>query len=213
MDLVTRIYHALGGGAAALAVIVAFIAMIGALAGVVTSYFVAGRTVYINSITAERSKWIEKLRTNIATYSGLLAELSFTLLEQKLLSEKGSGSASMVINVLTKINNIASVVQLQLNPWNEIDKNLLRLIDSVVIRDGTDHLLVDRADKLLIAHSQWLLKAEWEKVKYEAHGGVYRWWHNDDDKKRLEKYRAWAAGEGELEQVIAQFAMEKARKA
>lgn len=213
MDIVTRIYHALGGGAAALAVIVALIAMVGALAGVVTSYLVAGRAVYINSITAERSKWIEKLRTSIGTYSGLLAELSFTLMGQKVLSETGSGTAPLVVNVLTKINNIASVVQLQLNPWNEIDKNLLRLIDSVVIRDRTDHLLVDKADKLLIAHSQWLLKAEWEKVKYEAHGGLYRWWNNNEDEKRLKKYRAWAAAEGSLDDVIAQFAKEKARKA
>lgn len=213
MDIVTRIYHVLGGGAAALAVIVALIALVGALAGVVTSYLVAGRAVYINSITAERSKWIEKLRTSIATYSGLLAELSFTLMGQKVLSEKGSGAASLVVNVLTKINNIASVIQLQLNPWNEIDKNLLRLIESVVIRDRTDHLLVDKADKLLIAHSQWLLKAEWEKVKYEAHGGLYRWWNNNEDKKRLKKYRAWAAAEGSLDDVIAQFAKEKAQKA
>lgn len=130
-----------------------------------------------------------------------------------MLSDKGSGAASLVVNVLTKINNIASVIQLQLTPWNEIDKNLLRLIDSVMIRDGTDHLLVDKADKLLITHSQWLLKAEWEKVKYEAHGGLYRWWNNNEDEKRLKKYRAWAAAEGSLDNVIAQFAKEKTRKA
>ncbi|MBD8469580.1 hypothetical protein [Sphingomonas sp. CFBP 8765] len=212
MDLVTRIYHALGGGAAALAVIVALIALVGALAGVLTSYLVAGRTVYINSITAERSKWIEKLRTNIAAHSGLLAELSFTLHGQKVVKNEGSGMASLVVNVLTKINNSAAIIQLQLNPWNEIDKNILSLIESIVIRDGTDHNLVDEADKLLIAHSQWLLKAEWEKVKYEAHGGFYRWWYNNDDEKRLKEYRAWVGKEGSLTDVLARFAKEKARK-
>jgi hypothetical protein len=49
---------------------VTIIAAIIALGGVVVSSFISklisGRTLYINAVTVERSKWIDKLRDNIA---------------------------------------------------------------------------------------------------------------------------------------------------
>lgn len=71
------------------------------------------------------------------------------------------------------------------------------------MRLSTDHALVDKADKLLISHSQWLLKAEWEKVKFEARGPFYRWFHRHDAKNRTAEYAAWAANDGDLAEVMA----------
>lgn len=62
-------------------VIVACVAAAASIAGAVITIFnvtitarttasVASRAVYINSVTAERSKWIDALRKSIADYSG-----------------------------------------------------------------------------------------------------------------------------------------------
>jgi hypothetical protein len=52
-----------------------------ALGGVIVSAFVSAlisrRTNYLNVVTAERSKWIEKLRGNLAKYSALAHTVSY----------------------------------------------------------------------------------------------------------------------------------------
>lgn len=208
-----RIVDWLDSGPGAATIAVGLLALVGVVTTVVTTYRVAGRTVYITSITAERSKWIDKLRTNLAAYSGLLAELSFALHDRGFFDAEYRERGDEIIAVLNRVNAVASVIQLQLNPWNVIDRHVLTLIDAVVIRRGTDQELVDRADKLLIQHSQWLLKAEWEKVKFEARGPVHRWWHADAERIRLNDYAAWAAKEGNLDDVVARFALERSRAA
>ena len=211
IELVRKSYAILGGGEAALAILVALIALVGALAGVVSSYVVSGRSVYINSITAERSKWIDKLRVNLAAYSALMAEQAFVLLQIKAAPGTVQADAAKLSDVLTRVNATASVIQLQLNPWGKIDENILKLVSSIVIRKSTEVELVQRADDLLIAHSQWLLKAEWEKVKFEAHGWWYRAFNFWRAGRRLRAYSKWAEDEGSLATVLADFAIEKAK--
>lgn len=211
MQALTYILKELGGGAAALAILVALIGLIGALGGAFTSYLVSGRSVYINSVTAERSKWIDKLRTNIATYSALLAETTFTLHEINTQPETVQINAAKVLNVLHRINAIVSILQLQLNPWGEIDKNILRLLSSVVFRTTTDHKLINRADELLITQSQWLLKAEWEKVKFEARSPIYRVLHRNAERRRSADYNIWSIQESGLESLLLSFEAEKAK--
>lgn len=204
------LYNLLGGGAGAASIMVAFIALVGAAAGALASYLVAGRAVYVNTITVERSKWIGALRQNIANYSTAVAQAGLRLAEYNHATDE-EGAARRVFDKLDEINQHASLIQLQLNPWGEIDKNILKLINSVVLRvDGSAGLLV-RLDELLIAHSQWLLKAEWEKVKYEAGGPLYRLIHEADERSRLAKYRQWASEEGAIEQLVNDLAVERDR--
>jgi hypothetical protein len=51
-----------------------------------------------------------------------------------------------------------------------VDRNLLRLVARLPLlsESAERHALLRRGDDLLIAHSQWLLKNEWENVKREA---------------------------------------------
>lgn len=205
----SRVYHLLDGAKGVVAILVACIAVIGVLTGAVTSYLVSGRTVYINSITAERSKWIEKLRVNLAAYSGGLAAVAFR--SNYLAPTAGVTEMLAARRELEALNHTASVIQLQLNPWGEIDRNILKLIDGIVIRTNTDVDLIDRADKLLIAHSQWLLKAEWEKVKFEARSPLYRATNGRSAKRRLREYQKWGQGEGAIDEMLAAFAIEKVK--
>lgn len=48
------------------AIIVAVIALVGVMTTAIASLLVSRRSTYLNAVTVERSKWIDKLRTNIA---------------------------------------------------------------------------------------------------------------------------------------------------
>jgi hypothetical protein len=50
----------------------------------------------------------------------------------------------------------------------------------------------------LIKHFQWLLKAEWEKVKSETKGTILRVWAVINAHRHLCRYRAFCEGEGSL---------------
>ena len=197
-------------GAISTPVFVAMIALIGAVAGALTSYRIAGRSVYINSITAERSKWIGTLRENIASYSGILAQLQLRVVRHGMKNGELQ-TENAVLEKLEEMNHVVSLIQLQLNPWGTIDRNILILLRKIVVRKGTDPQIIESADRLLIEHSQWLLKAEWEKVKYEAHGPIYRFLHSEDEKRWIKKYLIWTAAEGCLTELLAQFEKEHAK--
>ena len=63
-----------------------------------------------------------------------------------------------------KINRLISLIRLQLNPFGEIDQTILSLLESMpALAEQQDGAPLRTADDRLIKHSQWLLKAEWEK--------------------------------------------------
>jgi hypothetical protein len=135
-----------------------------ALCGVVISAFVAWLTAlrgqYVNAVTVERSKWINALRENIATFSGALRTLSF---RAETMDENTK------IAAITEINRLISLIHLQLNPRGTIERNIATILEQMpALAEKADGTALRSKDKLLIAHCQWLLKAEWEKVKYEA---------------------------------------------
>ncbi len=72
------------------------------------------------------------------------------------------------------MDELSPLIKLQLNPFGEIDRNIVNLLDRLASRaaplltDNSDPETLFTADKLLIEHSRWLLKAEREKVKSEA---------------------------------------------
>jgi hypothetical protein len=61
--------------------------------------------------------------------------------------------------LVEKINRLISLVSLQLNPFGEIDKNILTILAKMPALAGSPNGQKLRiADELLIKHSQWLLK-------------------------------------------------------
>ena len=198
-------FHAIfNGPEGAASVAAALIALAGVMAGALVTYLNAGRTVYISSITVERSKWIDKLRTNIAGFSGALLGAS---LKMKLLLDRKETKSKVTIdeieNAVSKSNEYVTLIQLQLNPFGVIDKNLLALLEGFELNENTTWEAVLDYDKAVIAHSQWLLKIEWEKVKYEARGWLYRLLHMGWERRRLHAYRAWVQTTDSPTDIIA----------
>jgi hypothetical protein len=92
-------------------------------------------------------------------------------INQKLIFVEGYELSAPYHQSAQEIHRLTSLIKLQLNPFNEIDKNIIRILDNFeqsFQNPRTSRWAGD--DYLLIAHAQWLLKAEWEKVKLEAAG-------------------------------------------
>lgn len=131
-----------------------------------TTTNVASRSVYINSVTAERSKWIDALRRSIADYTGSAERVISRRKDSKY--EHSSEWAADVQSLRTNLSN----VKMRLNPREAIARNLIaaaRKVDQAArIHRWVD---VDLASEIMVRHSQWVLKIEWNRVKMEAASG------------------------------------------
>ena len=181
------------------------VAILSALIAAMVSYSIAARNVYISTVTAERSKWIDKLRSNLAAYSAAIAHAQLRIVGEQ------ENQVVLVREKLEQINDLAALIQLQLNPRGVIDLNILKLVETITIRRTTSVKLIQRADDQLIAHSQWLLKAEWEKVKFEARGPLYRLWHWRQERRSLEEYRTWCKELDAVPLLVKEFDLERAK--
>ena len=128
------------------------------------NYRQSRRTGFINTVTSERVKWIEKLRQNISAFCGLTYSLCCTQLE-------GNPEEN---EILREVDKLRHLIRLQLNPDpnSKHERKIEELIEK--IPELTD---ISRRNDLrnsldeLVKTSQLLLKEEWEKVKAESKRG------------------------------------------
>lgn len=159
------------------AVIASMIALCGVLISAFVAFVSGRRSVYISSVTVERSKWIDKLRSNIAELLELCAAISHETQKAGIAYSEKRNRADRLISLIT----------LQLNPADKggID---LKLISHLQILVYTSEKSVEKyrlEEKIFIRHSQFMLKEEWEKVKAEARGWLSSLWN----KVLLNKFR------------------------
>ena len=130
----------------------------------ISNYRAARRTTFINTVTAERVKWIENLRTNISEFCGLTYTWCASNIEGT--EEKNE--------ILKKIDVLRHHIRLQLNPDPSatLDREIEKLIAEVpYLTHQTQQDELKIAINNLIETSQTLLKEEWEKVKLESKRG------------------------------------------
>lgn len=92
------------------------------------------KTLFINSITASRIKWIDILRNTISEFCGLTYHFALTELD-KAENQK----------VLERIDKLRFLIKLQLNRGDEFDRKLMAKID--LIPDLTDPKEVENLTK------------------------------------------------------------------
>lgn len=122
------------------------------------------KSKYIDVITAERIKWMEKLRVDISRYAGLS---SFWLKTIRSTTD-AEGKAD-----IKELDNLRYLIMLRLNPKGDIDQEIMRIINVVpTLSIETDIKKIDKELNLLIEASQKLLKEEWNRVKKESKKGI-----------------------------------------
>ena len=128
----------------------------------VVSYRNTRRASFINTVTSQRVKWIEQLRQDISSFSGLTYTWCASDLEGK----------PQELDMLKEIDRLRHVIRFRLNPEGTHDRRIEALIDEI-----PKYTHVIQREKLLKAlndlavTTQLLLKEEWEKVKQEAEYG------------------------------------------
>jgi hypothetical protein len=187
---------------ATITLLVALIALFGvlitAIAGGVVAFVTSRKALYVNAVTVERSKWIEKLRSSLADYPSIAHAVFYE--GNKAIRQDGALNLSAKYFELLKLRELQkmkSLLKLQLNPNGAIDRNIILIVDRVyeLARTATFGPELDEAERLLVLHSQFLLKDEWEKVKLEA--GATRA-ERKKAAKRACDYQAFANGPGAI---------------
>ena len=120
------------------------------------------KTLFINSITASRIKWISDVRDDISEFCGL----AYHYVSLRL---KGAERQQ----VLEQIDQLRFRIKLQLNREDTYDKKIIEKID--VISELADRKKIDfltaEVDELIFL-TQDLLKLEWEGAKLESMKGI-----------------------------------------
>mgnify|MGYP003109929006 CR=1 FL=1 len=156
----------------------AIIAVCGVILSAFSAFVTGRRSVYISSVTAERSKWIEKLRSNIAELLQVCAAINNDRQCSKSYDDKRN-----------KADGLIALISLQLNPADKdgIDKNLIAHLKILVEATEKPGAEFRKEEKKFVRHSQFMLKEEWEKVKTEARGWIAKLWDNVQGKKCARK--------------------------
>jgi hypothetical protein len=166
------------------------------VAGVV-SYVISRRSTYINSVTVERTKWIGELRANIARLSGQILTIN-----QKQVFDRSFAQSPQFHQYQEGIHRLTSLIKLQLNPFNTIDKNILQILNDLESSFQAPHTASWAGnDYLLISHAQWLLKAEWDKVRMESAGPLRKLYLYFRIQWRARQYRKFVEAEGPHERA------------
>lgn len=127
--------------------------------GLYISFQNSKKTIFINSVTASRAKWIDTLRNNIAEYCGLAFQIFQSTIEEKLKK-------------MDRLQQLRFLIKLQLNRSDSFDLLVIEKIDSISYHVYDDSRDVTESEiNLLINLTQDLLKLEWEGVKEESKKG------------------------------------------
>jgi len=136
------------------------------------------KTIFINSVTASRIKYIQDLRNSIAEFCNLTYNMSYHIsdIEKTASAEK--------LYEYRKEFKCKYLIQLHLNPEDtEWDNRIIKLLDEILaVPSNADPK--KKIDELIII-TQYLLKLEWEGAKRESQKGILS---TKEKKKLYRKY-------------------------
>jgi len=132
------------------------------LGNIIYSFISHKRTLFINSVTSERVKWIGQLRENISSFCGLTYHWKLTNIQNE----------EEVNKILQEIDKLRMLIKLQLNPNGKYDNAIIDLIDKIPDLTGYPIDKLKQAIDELLKITQSLLKEEWDRVKEESKGKI-----------------------------------------
>jgi hypothetical protein len=85
-------------------VIAAIIAFFGAMISAIIALSIARRNTYLTTVTAERSKWIDKIRNNISKFAAICAYVHYKYSTSKF------GDSSEHDEIIRKLENLEALI-------------------------------------------------------------------------------------------------------
>ena len=124
----------------------------------VQNWRAAKKTSFINTVTAQRVKWLEQMRYDVASFVGLTHNWAMSTEEEQGKKE-----------YLKEIDRLRYVIRLRLNPDDTPDRKIAALIKEIpeLTHVSQRDKLIQKLEALTVA-TQEMLKDEWEKVKQES---------------------------------------------
>lgn len=133
------------------------------IGNIIYNFYISRKTIYINSITSERVKWIEKLRDNMSVF---ISEANYWLSSDVKIIEEGK-------KIFKNIQRLGLVIKLQLNPYDNYDQKISECVDNIIStlpNRKKEEIFIIMED--IVLNTRMLLKQEWSKVKNEAMGKI-----------------------------------------
>lgn len=149
------------------------ISFIVGLSGLVIGIINSRKTIYINSVTTLRTKWLNEMKDYISEFCGLTYNYGISNLPRNSHSE-----------LVEKIDKLRYLIKLNLNPKDEFDKLIIEKIDLIPTLTNRKNFgeLTKELDELTFL-SQKMVKLEWEGIKAEAKSGILK----ESEKEKLRK--------------------------
>lgn len=146
-------------------------ALVASIVGPVVSLDVAKRQFAATAISANRHRWIETLRDELAELISLLALALVVKSKWKDKWEQGRGPLNSEPALLEKFERIVlaqSKIQLLINPNDEDHQRLGKAIDVATGRLRSEDALDTETEadiRTIVSLAQEILKREWQRVK------------------------------------------------
>lgn len=146
-------------------------ALVASLVGPFVTLTVARRQIHASVVSANREKWIESLRNELAELIALIASAVVVRSKWREKWQGGFGPAVEDLGFLEKVQRAVLAqtrIRLMLNPSEADNRQLCDAIEKALahIRSHETPDAETEADVLLITVlAQGILKREWERVK------------------------------------------------
>lgn len=138
----------------------------------------SNKTIYINSITSLRTKWLDSLKQDLSAFLGLIRANFFFKFANTKFDED-----------FVKINQLYYKILLNLNPKDDFDKLVIEKLKEIIEQLEGKITSAEKLNKLevtigeLITLSQKITKIEWEGIKQESIRSML----NKREKEKLRK--------------------------
>jgi hypothetical protein len=143
-----------------------------ALSGIIVTFVVSSvtlgytlwsskRTLFVNTVTTSRLKWIDSLRDKVSEFIAVTA---------RLIDSKSSPNSERADTLLLQRDTLLHQIVLHLNPHDPEDQRIKALVDQVrglTDQGGSSKELLEGLARLRDATADYL-KKEWNRVKAES---------------------------------------------
>ena len=129
-----------------------------AFISVAFTFYNSKKTIYINTITTSRIKYMDSLRQHISDYCGLALHITLTELDD-----------TQRVKLIEEFDRLRFLIKLYLNRKNNFDLKIIEKLDAINAYTVPIKIIdLERELTLLINLTQDVLSLEWNGIKREV---------------------------------------------